>query len=529
MKRLFFASLLLGAALCGAAQGDFNRAVMQVYEEMLRENYKDYEVYFRRANEYYNHGDYLRALDDLDSAVKYAPASASETLFAIYALRAECYYQLKRYQQALPEATQALKLEPLSTAMLDLRGRINYDFGQYDAAKADFAKLLRVNSRSQEALYGLALVAAKQNNAGMARGYMEEAEKLSPNDAKVYVHRAEVRRLMGDAQGAVTDLLQAIGTDVNNPDALPKLVAIASTDYSAVNAGLSGAIAAAPRKPLFYFLRGSIAAAHYHYPEAIKDFKYILDNNLYDYAGLYCSLAECYYALARYDEALANIETAIAKHDPQLDNPALYFTVRAKIQRAQGHADQALASINRALEISPDNGDAMLVKALTLVSLKKPQEASALLGEAAINDPYNPLNYLYRAWVMNDFTNQPTAAQQQYEHAADLELSHSENVGSMLGFAQLFCGQTQKANRWVDGCLAERDDDGKIHYLATCFYAWSGQHDLALACMESALKAGYSNLYDWKYNNDGRINVSPLRDDVRFAALLQRYKSIFEL
>lgn len=529
MKRLFFASILLSVALCGAAQSDFNRAVMQVYEDMLRENYKDYEVYFRRANEYYNHGDYLRALDDLNSAVKYAPATDPENLFAIYALRAECFYQLKRYQQALPEANQALKLEPLSTAMLDLRGRINYDFGQYEAAKADFTKLLRVNVRSQEALYGLALVAAKQDNAGLARSYMDEAEKLSPNDAKVYVRRSEVRRAMGDPHGAVNDLLLAIATDINNPDALPTLVNLASSNYSAVISGLTGAIAAAPKQPLFYFLRASIAAAHFHYPEAIKDFNYIIDNNLYNYAGIYSSLAECHYALGHFNEALSNIETALVKHDPALDNPTLYFTIRAKIQRAIAKPDQALLSIDRALEITPDNGDAMLVKALILVDLKKPKEASALLGEATINDPFNPLNYLYRAWVMNDFTNQPTAAKQQYERAADLDLNHSENIGSMLGFAQLFCGQTKKANAWIDGCLTESDDDGKIHYYASCFYAWCGKPDLAFACMEKALKAGYANHYDWTINNDARINVAPLRDDPRFASLLQRYNSIFAL
>ncbi|MDE6032961.1 MAG: tetratricopeptide repeat protein, partial [Muribaculaceae bacterium] len=178
MKRYFitplFALAIASGAFAQAPQAaDFNRAVMQAYEEMLRENYKDYEVLFRRANEYYNHGDYLRALEDLDSAVKYCPESDSDLRFSIYALRAECYYELKRYAQALPEATAALNIDPTSTAMLNLRGRIEYDFNQLTEAKADFSKLLRINSRSQEALFGLALVAAKENNVGLAGEYME--------------------------------------------------------------------------------------------------------------------------------------------------------------------------------------------------------------------------------------------------------------------------------------------------------------------------------------------------------------------
>lgn len=531
MKKLLITSMLaMGVAASAVAQApsqaDFNRAVMQAYDEMLRENFKDYETLFRRANAYYNSGDYLKALDDLEAAVKYAPASDTDTRYAIYALRSECYKELKRYSQALPEATEALALDPTSVQMLKLRGDIEYDLGLFTEAKADYNKLLRIQPRSQEAYFGLALVAAKENNIGMASDYMQKAVAIDPSKSSTYVRSAAVRRDIGDYNGAVDDLLLAIATDANDTEALPALVNLANSNYSAVMSGLSGAIRQAPRNPLFYYLRGSIAAAHFHYGAAIDDFKYILSEGLYDYSGIYCALAECFYALGDYRTALDNAESALTTYDEQ-DDVCRYYTVRAMILRAMSETDKALAYANRALDFNPDNSEALVEKALILTDKQEAKEASALLGEVVMSHPFDPMPYMLRAWVLNDFLNQQKAAKGLYARVIDLELDHSERVGSMLGFAQLFDGKTAKGITWIDAILAEPDYDGSKHYYGACFYAWAGRTDKALECVETALKAGYANYHNWMANADGRVNVSPLRDDARFKALMEKYKSIF--
>lgn len=505
------------------SSAEFNQAVMQAYDEMLRENYKDYETYFRRADAYYNSGDYLKALTDLDSAVKYAPNTDTETLYAIYALRAECYVELKRYSQALPEATQALKYDALSTPMLQLRGNIEYELGQYAEAKTDFNKLLRMQPRSQEAYFGLAMVAAKENNIGLAQDYMQKAVALAPDRSNTYVRSAKVRQNIGDYNGAVDDLLVAIATDSSDHEALPALVMLADGNYTAVMTGLSGAIRQAPRNPLFYYLRGSIAAAHFHYTAAIDDFKHIIDEQLYDYSGIYCALAECYYHLCDWQSALDNSDAAIASME-SADDSAHYYTVRARILRAMKQTDKALAAINRALDFNCDDTDAIVEKALILTDKKEATEASALLGEVVMSEPYNPMPYMLRAWVLNDFLNQQTAAKALYARVIDLDLDYADRAVSLLGFAQLFDGKTAQGIAWIDAILAQPDYDGRNHYYGACFYAWAGRTDKALECAEAALKSGYANYYDWLTNADGRINVLPLRDDARFNALIERYR-----
>lgn len=533
MKRSFITSLLAMAVACGAfaqapSTADFNRAVLQAYEEMLREDPKDFETLLRRAQTYFQMQEYMRALEDLGQALKYVPATDKDNRFAIYAMRAECYMKLNRYSLALPEATEALKIEPASESMLNMRGKIEYDLGDYAASKADFTKLLRIQPRNQEAFFGLALVAAKENERTEANDYIQRAVALTPNSSYVYVRSAQVREAMGDYSGAVTDLLSAVVTDASDPKALPALVDLANSNYAAVNAGLTEAIDKNPRQPLFYFLRGSIAAAHFHYSEAIADFNYIIDENLYAVPAMYCTLAECYYALGKYDTALSKIEPALNDYG-ESDNVSQFYTVRARIYRAMGEDAKAKASIDRALDFAPDNSDAIVEKALVMTSLKEYKDASTLLGEVIMNEPYQPMNYILRAWILNDFLNQPKAAKGLYGRVIGLDLDHSENLPSMLGFAQLFDGKTAPAIAWMDAILAKPDYDGKNHYYGACFYSWAGKTDKALDCMEQALRNGYANYHDWMNNNDGRINVSPIRDTARFKELMKQYAAIFAI
>ena len=53
-----------------------------------------------------------------------------------------------------------------------VRSLRRHKLGNYTAAKEDYTKLQRLNPRSQEALFGLAKVAAKESNYGLASEYM---------------------------------------------------------------------------------------------------------------------------------------------------------------------------------------------------------------------------------------------------------------------------------------------------------------------------------------------------------------------
>lgn len=530
MNRLIVILIIAASTVAGVRATDsdsqMSQAIMQVYADMLAENPKDYDVYFRRANEYYRRDEYLRALDDINNAIAYTPASETDLRFQEHMLRAGIYEMSHRFRLALDDLNRAVDLDPNSYQAIYQRANAEFELGMYAEAKADYTRMQRLNSRSQEALFGLARVAVKENNLGLANEYVEQAVALTPSQSEAYVRRASVKALMSDYNGAVDDLILALSTDASDSKALTELVKLANSNYAAVMNGLTSAIRQAPRVGMFYYLRATISAAHFHYNTAISDFDHIIKNGLYNYSGIYASLAECYYALGNYETALDNIDNAIANFNDEGDN-ARYYTIRARICRATGDYEAATAAIGRALEINGEYTDALIEKALLLTDRKQADQSIALLGHASMNEPDNPYIYMLRAWVLNDYLNQPKGALGFYNRIIDLDTADSDSVRSLYGFALLFAGKTAQAVAWMDECLSRPDYDGQTNYYGACFYAWAGKPDKALLCMEQALRNGYANYHQWTACNDARINVAPLRDMPRFRKLMSQYAGIF--
>ena len=146
-----------------------------------------------------------------------------------------------------------------------------------------------------------------------------------------------------------------------------------------------------------------------------------------------------------------------------------------------------------------------------------------------MTDPEKPYYYMLRAWLLCDYMNQADAAKGFYEQVKDMDFFFIDNIRSLKGFALLFLDEYTRAEGWMNNILTTlTDNDGLINYYAACFYSAAGDSDRALSCVEASLKAGYANYYDWMYNTDARINVAPLRDDLRFLNLLSRYEGLFK-
>lgn len=521
--------LLLGAIFPSDAKNwlddPITAAMMKAYDELLAEDPRDYEVLFRRANEYYIHGEYPKALADINECLRVIPESETDVLAQAHSLRANISMQTERYDNAVNDFNALLRIDPQNYIAIYQRGTALYNLGRYDEAKADFNLLRQINPRSQEALFGLARVAVKQNNIGTANDLVDQAVAFTPGVSDVYIRRASIRSMMGNTQGAVDDYIVALSTDqVNTSRALRELSLLSRTDYPAVISGLSSAIRKAPRSGMFYYIRAMIAQSHCHYTDAIADYDYILDQHLDSYPGINASLAECYYALGQYDTALLNIDFAVgATHDNKL-----YYVLKSDIERTLGNCETALSCAESALEKDPEYNDALIAQALSQVCLTQYAEASVSLSEAAMNDASNPWIFMLRAWVLHDFRNQDDIARQCYERILDMEMPATD-VTSFRGFALLYLGREIEGDDWMETILESVEDyDGLINYYGACYWAARGDLDRAFRCMETSLEKGYANYHNWTRADQARVSVAPLRSDPRFNDLLTRYASIFK-
>lgn len=524
--KIFIVSAALAASINAFAVIDnpVTVAVLNVYDAQLKQNPNDYLTWFRRANEYYRHSEYIRALDDVNKALALAPTSDSDLRFQAYMLRAGIYNQSNKPEQALADLNSAIALDPNSYAAIYQKANTEYELGNYGTARVDYTRLQRLNSRSTEALLGLARCSIKENNLSAASDYLQQAVDFEPNNPEIYSRRANVRKLMGDHAGAVDDLIVALSLKSNDQKAIEMLVEYGNTNYPATIAGLTNAIQLAPDNGLYRYLRASIAQAHFNYLSAIDDFQEILDRRLYNYHGINASIARCLYGLGRYQEALAQVDDALAHST----NVADYYVLRSQILRALNRNDEAIDAAARALAVSPEYVPALVEMAVNYIDKKEYSQASGLLGEASMADANDPAVYILRGWLHEKFLKQPVAAKSLYEQALNVENYGPRNVKSLRGFALLNLGRADEANSWMEDILANvPDNDGLINYYATCLYSIQDLDGKALESAERALQAGYSDNHNWMSNSDGQINVGQLRDDLRFLRLMQQYNSIF--
>lgn len=525
---LFTLLLILAATFSAGAQNRMDepmtKALMNTYQQLLDEDPHDADVLFRRANVYYKCGDYLRALEDINNGFKYAEHSEFDHQQALD-LRANIYMMLHRDEEALADLNGVLANDPTNYVATYQRATALYNLGRYAEAKNDFRQLQQLNPRSQEALFGLARVAVKENNIGLADEYCDQAVALTPSNSQVYMRRAAVRSMMGNEGGAVQDYLIALSTDQENtPRAIQELVSLSRTNYPVVISGLSSAIRQAPKNGMFYFIRAMIAQGHCNYLAAIADYDKIINEHLDSYAGINASLAECYYALGKYDTAQLNVDYAIsATHDN-----AFYYVLKSRIERALGNYPAALSAAEKALEKNPDYNDALIAKGLALISSGEAAEASVCFSEAAMNNPEDSYLGLLRGWVLADYRNQSANAKRCYERVLDMDIP-ADNVNSFHGFADLALGRKAEGDKWMEQVLASSNDfDGEVNYYGACYYAQSDDIDKAFSCMQTALEKGYANYHNWTKADDARVNVAPLRNDTRFKTLLDKYSTLFK-
>lgn len=523
--------LLAGAPMSALGQqgisNPITQAAMRTYNEELRENPQNYHALFNRGNVYYQHDDYVRALEDFSEALKYAPAKGDDegTRMQLLLLRADIYNQTKRPEQALADLTEAYSLAPDSYSVVYQKANTEFVLGKYAEAEADYKRLRGLNPRSVESLIGQARVAVKRNNLGIANELLAQAVAIDPNNGDTFVRRASVRKMMGDHNGAVDDLILALSTNDPRPNnALQELVDYGKTNYAATMSGLTSAMQAAPANGMYPYLRAMIAQSHFNYTAALKDYRMIIDKGLYNYHGIHASMAECLYALGRYEDALENIDRALGMTRGQ----AGYFALRSNILRALGRAEGARTAAEAGLIV--DGSDVASLEALGLarVALGEYERASSSLGEAVMNDSNAPGLLLMRAWVTEKYLNSPAAARQMLEQVTDMDNFYIDNVRSLRGFALLKLGEREKALQWIKNILDSADDtDGAVNYHAACLYAQAGESDKALECMERSLEKGYADYHNWMDATDGWVNPGPIRDELRFLNLLNRYNIIF--
>ena len=161
--------------------------------------------YYKIANDYYEKGDYEKAIENYNMAILLNPLF-SEAYFN----RALSYYQLKNYDKSIADYTEAAELDPKNPIIFNNKGDAYYRKQDYTNAIKDYDKAIMLNPNYLKAYYNRALSYASLEDYEKAVEDFTKVVQLKPDFAEAYHLRGLAYEYSGDVESAVSDYEKAL-------------------------------------------------------------------------------------------------------------------------------------------------------------------------------------------------------------------------------------------------------------------------------------------------------------------------------
>lgn len=496
----------MAVASCGCVYAqqmtELTKAMFSAYDQTLKEDPEDYITYYRRAVEYYRASMYPQALDDINSALKFCPAKDFDLLMHIYSLQADVFIQQDKLDDALKAIDKALAINPKSYADVYKRGNVCLALKDAEGARKAFQSLLQFKTRSQEAFYGLAQVAAMQGNLEEAISLLDELKNADATSPLTFVRIGDVYRDMGQYEKAVVNYLTsiALGHDLGRP--LQELEEIATKDYAAFTSGYNYALSQAGQaRPTLSYIQGVIAANTGHLQDAFDIYSAIAADGQEQTPSFLTRAADVAMRLNKLSQARGYLDQALQERA---------FTdacrIKSQLELAENSPAQALIYANKAYSPAAPTVPDLLAVASANIALGNATDANAALNEALLLDAENVRALLLRAYVKEYMLNDKNGAR------ADLERAGNAPAETFPEIAYKAIGQTL-SGKMLDGEATiskalEADQSPLALASAAVYYAQTGLPDKATEYVDKARDAGFEDVYFLELDKTPYLSLS---------------------
>jgi len=498
-------TICMGVAAQTREINPMTQAMLDSYGELLAANPDDYFTLYQRSAQYYHLSMYDEALTDIKKAISCTPAKEKDMLATEYQLAAEIYTEIGEYSLALETIDKALAYNPDDYPLLYQKGNICLYLGNPGDAKICFSKMQRLQSRSQEAFFGLARVAIMQGDTEQARQLMTEAENVNPSSYITYCRLGDLCREAGDYDKAAAYYLSGFGLADGQGRPVSSLIDLAASQYPSVANAIDYALSKTVNRLPLYFLKGNIALKYNKLEDAYAAFSKLLEMPEGKTASVYSAQALVCHYLNNQPEALDAVSKAVIE-SPTTAN----LTLKSKIERASGQAEVAVSDALLAYTNDPGNPDAALELALAYIGVKNVDKAVETLDALLSDNPENVRALMVRAYLNNHLAFNPSASVGDYMRVARMEAVTPEQR-AMKAMAQTLNGKKLDGDDTAAALLAESAGDANAMYWCAVYYSQTGDLEKAVECLAKCQQLGYENDYNIWDNKDANLNVDPIR------------------
>ena len=176
--------------------------VAEKFFDVLLSRFPDYSPgYMARSQMYIEMGDTLKAMGDLNSAIKEDPYTAQT-----FAARGLLYFSQGDYKGALSDLDEAIKLDPYFEGNYINRGLVKYHLNDLRGAMADYDRVIEMDGDNSIARFNRGLLRAQVADNNNAIGDFDKVIELDPDNTIAYLNRAMLKNETGDKRAALADL-----------------------------------------------------------------------------------------------------------------------------------------------------------------------------------------------------------------------------------------------------------------------------------------------------------------------------------
>lgn len=185
--------------------GQYQRAV-EDYDQAIRLNPQDATAYSNRGAAYRGLGQHERAIEDLDEAIRLNPQLA-----VAYDNRGNAYLGLGQPGRAIQDHDEAILIDPKYATAYSNRGAAYFGQGQHDRAIQDLDHAIRLDPQLVEAYINRGVAYLNLGQHRQAIQDFNQGIRLDPELAPPYANRALAYTVLGEDEEAQRDVDRAVG------------------------------------------------------------------------------------------------------------------------------------------------------------------------------------------------------------------------------------------------------------------------------------------------------------------------------
>lgn len=356
------------------------------------------EYYVERGHYNAQRNFFLLALNDMKKAIDLDPKNPYP-----YQQRAQLYNHKKRYEEALADLNTAIALDSTMDVLYTGRGAVYAGMQQYEMAIANYSKGIQLNPDEFSNYYNRALAKFElEDMQGTCDDYHSGLQILVKKNGDARIQKEIEAHLKEFCDSTVASYYYQAGISYYNRRQFDKAVHIYTRGLKKF-----------PNHPMLSSFRGNAYLALKKYKEALPDYyaavkspagvkEALLANTRYSNTSAdsvelflnsflvdnYSTIAESQFALGRYDEAIKEINRAIALA-PRKVGPGkkMPYNVRGSILLAMGKPSEAQKDFDHAIAIDPSYPLAYINRAIAKMNLAKPLKLRTYSIHSSVMNP----------------------------------------------------------------------------------------------------------------------------------------------